>query len=289
MSENYYRTGQAAKQLDASSYQIRRLCECGLIDAELTSGKQWRIPASEVVRLRREGVPPVPQLLREPAESTATPVQRERNGQSPEPEDPEDEEPADLHGSPSEEVVRSAEEVTITENLLKKRKLERDFEEVEDFFRERAQKQRAELTAERTRAAQLQAQQRRRDRQDEWVTYGLKSVPWEAPKEIELHVHEAIEDALSKLDPAQPEHLVRRLVDTATEKGLAPWRHAERRKKALEAALARLPWAVKYMPDRADLKQRALRLAAAALDALRPSSTDWEMQEAGKQADACVV
>lgn len=119
-SENYYRTGQAAKQLDASSYQIRRLCECGLIDAELTSGKQWRIPASEVIRLKREGVPPIPQLLPEPAESMPTPVQREGNGHLPEPEDPEDEEPGDLYVSPSEEIIRSAEEVTITENLIKK-------------------------------------------------------------------------------------------------------------------------------------------------------------------------
>ena len=140
MSENYYRTGQAAKQLEASSYQIRRLCECGLIDAELTSDKQWRVPASEVMRLKREGVPPIPQLFHEAPEFTPTTVQRERNGHPPEPEDPTDEEPGDLYGSPSEEVIRSAEEVTITENLLKKRKLERDFEEVEDLFREREQR-----------------------------------------------------------------------------------------------------------------------------------------------------
>jgi hypothetical protein len=43
------------------------------------------------------------------------------------------------------------------------------------------------------------------------------------------------------------------------------------------------------MPDRADLKQRALRLAAEALDDLRPGATDWEMQETAKQAVQPVV
>ncbi len=284
MSDNYYRTGQAAKQLEVSSYQIRRLCECGLIDAELTSGKQWRIPASEVIRLKREGVPPIPQLLQEPMESVPIPIPYQPNGHAVRPEDPEDDDPEDLYGPPSEDVVRSAEDVTITENLLKKRKLERDFEEVEDFFREREQKRQAELAAARKQAVEVQSQKRRREWRDEWITYGLNSAPWGTPKEAEILIHEAIEDALSKLDPDQPVHLVRRLVDGAVEKGLAPWRQAESREKALEAALDRLPWAAKYMPDFADLKRLALNFAAEALDRLKPDATDWEMRESAKQA-----
>jgi excisionase family DNA binding protein len=56
MPETYYRTGAAAKTLGLSSYQIRRLAESGLIDAEFT-GNQWRIPASEIDRLLKEGIP----------------------------------------------------------------------------------------------------------------------------------------------------------------------------------------------------------------------------------------
>ena len=59
MPETCYRTGQAAKLLSRSSYEIRRLCEAGLIDADY-SGKQWRIPAAEVERLRKDGVPEIP-------------------------------------------------------------------------------------------------------------------------------------------------------------------------------------------------------------------------------------
>ena len=57
-----YRLGQVGKDLGVSSYRIRRLCETGQIDAEF-SGKQWQIPAAEVERLKRDGVPPTPKIV----------------------------------------------------------------------------------------------------------------------------------------------------------------------------------------------------------------------------------
>ena len=65
ISESYYRTGQAAKQLGVSSYQVRRLCEAGEMAAETSAGQQWKIPGVEVARLRREGVPQVPVRVEE--------------------------------------------------------------------------------------------------------------------------------------------------------------------------------------------------------------------------------
>ena len=41
MVNGFYRIGQASKHLGVSSYHLRRLCEAGAIDAELTSGNQW--------------------------------------------------------------------------------------------------------------------------------------------------------------------------------------------------------------------------------------------------------
>jgi len=69
MPESYYRTGQAAKQPGVSSYHIRRLCEAGEIAAEITNGQQWKIPAGEIARLKKEVVPPVPQDLEPDEES----------------------------------------------------------------------------------------------------------------------------------------------------------------------------------------------------------------------------
>jgi hypothetical protein len=59
MPEAYYRTGAAAKALGLSSYQVRRLAEAELIDAEFT-GNQWRVPAFEIDRLLKEGIPDIP-------------------------------------------------------------------------------------------------------------------------------------------------------------------------------------------------------------------------------------
>jgi len=56
----YYRTGQAAKALGVSDHHVRRLCDAGLIEAELTERNHWRIPASEIDRLTEDGVPELP-------------------------------------------------------------------------------------------------------------------------------------------------------------------------------------------------------------------------------------
>ena len=65
----YYATGQAARELGATQEAIRALCQGGLIEAEITPGKQFRIRASELERLRREGLPQTPRPM--PGESRA--------------------------------------------------------------------------------------------------------------------------------------------------------------------------------------------------------------------------
>jgi hypothetical protein len=45
--------------LGVSSYHVRRLCEAELILAEFT-GHEWLIPASEIDRLMKNGVPDIP-------------------------------------------------------------------------------------------------------------------------------------------------------------------------------------------------------------------------------------
>ena len=114
----YFTTGQAAHQLSASQAQIRALCESGAVEAETTPGGQYRIPAHELARLQRDGLPPIPRPL--PDESRpAVRNGRTRHG------NPE------LLAEPSSEVVSAVEEVAITERLLEKRKLEHALEEEE--------------------------------------------------------------------------------------------------------------------------------------------------------------
>src|SRR5215472_12206214 len=99
--EVLYRVGQAAKDLGVSSYRIRRLCETGLISAEF-SGHQWEIPASEIARLKRDGIPSAPKIVdSDDAEASSTP-----NGK--------DHSAATLLAEPSPEMIAAAEEAEIS-------------------------------------------------------------------------------------------------------------------------------------------------------------------------------
>ena len=67
MEPLFYSTGQVARQLGTTLPAIRALCENRLIAAETTPGGHWRVSASEVERLKRDGLPPIPRPL--PTES----------------------------------------------------------------------------------------------------------------------------------------------------------------------------------------------------------------------------
>lgn len=63
MERLFYSTGQVAQQLGVTLPTVRALCENGVIEAERTPGGQWRVRASEIERLKRDGLPPVPRPL----------------------------------------------------------------------------------------------------------------------------------------------------------------------------------------------------------------------------------
>src|SRR6516162_8211130 len=123
-----YRVGQAGKDLGVSSYRIRRLCETGLINAEFT-GKQWEIPAAEIERLKRDGVPSAPKIVDTEEETSRAPNAKATTA---------------LLGDPSPEMIAAAEEaemsgqqLTVAKNKLEQNKVRRDEAELEDFFVER--------------------------------------------------------------------------------------------------------------------------------------------------------
>jgi len=270
MPEAYYRTGQAAKQLGVSSYHIRRLCEEGEITAEITDGQQWRIPAFEITRLRREGIPDVPVELDDTDASHS------------------DSDPGELSegllAAPSEELIEAAEEVKIVESRLKKRRIEKETEEFEDWFRDRDRRQAALEAAERQKAEAAQAEQRRRKWLDSWIQYALNSRPYDAPRETALEIHQAVQTALADVRPDQPQYTTQRLVDAAVAKALRPWKRKKEIRSAIESALHRLPSDINHRPEWAPLKQRALEATAAAIAKLPPDATSSEMDEVGSLA-----
>ncbi len=275
MPESYYRTGQAAKQLGVSSYLLRRLCEEGEIIAEITDGQQWRIPASEITRLRREGIPDVPVELDDGEDDPTRTSYRET--------DP-DEPPEGLLAAPSEELIEAAEEVKIVESRLKKRRIEKDAEEVEDWFRDRNRRQAALEATERQKAEAAQAEQRRQKWLDSWIQYALNLRPWDAPRETELEIHQAVQTVLASVQPDQSRHTTQRLVEAAVEKVLRPWKRKKQIRSAIESSLNRLPWDLNHRSEWAALKQRALEASVAAIGKLPADATSSEMEEVASLA-----
>ena len=148
MPSLFYSTGQVARQLGTTPAAIRLLCENRLIAAETSPGGQWRVPASEVERLKRDGLPAIPRPL---PNRSAPPA---RNGTS------------NGHGyaefveEPSDEVALAADRVAITKSTLEQRKVEREIEENEDWFRDRQRRVAEAKAAERQKAEAKQAEQR---------------------------------------------------------------------------------------------------------------------------------
>ena len=177
MGRLFFSSGQAARELGASQSLILALCESGAVETETTPGGQWRIPAAEVQRLKRDGLPPLPRPL--PNENDV--AMRDARGRQGLPK---------LLAAPSSAVVESFEGVARKEALKKERELDWELLEVEDRFKQREkadQQARAELEeAERSRQLQADAQQRRHERDNAWLAYALISIPFDARGSVEV-------------------------------------------------------------------------------------------------------
>ena len=269
----FYSTGQAARQLGTTLAAIRVLCENRVVAAETTPGGHWRVPASEVERLKRDGLPPIPRPL--PTES-APPARNgtdDRHGFTPE-----------LMAEPSDEVVSAADQVAITRSMLEKRKIDREIEETEDWFRDRQRQQAAAEAAKRQRIEVQQAEQRRLLWVQQWTQCALDSLPYDARQEVEMEVHTMVQEALSVLQPSQPEAITRRLVDAAVHRALKPWTRKQEIERALKGGMNSLAWDIQFGSEYKPLKQRAWDAAVAAVRKVRDEASYNEMETAAVQA-----
>jgi hypothetical protein len=295
-----YRVGQAGKDLGVSSYRIRRLCETGLINAEFT-GKQWEIPAAEIERLKRDGVPSAPKIVDTEEETSRAPNAKATTA---------------LLGDPSPEMIAAAEEaemsgqqLTVAKNKLEQNKVRREQVEIEDYFADR-QKRLQEQEAEEIRRyeEELEADARSRDKEaaaqnrqaffSRWIEYALRRKPYNAPDEVELDIHAEVLTALVKLDANERDFVVQRLVDAAVERGLKTWKAGEVKRHAIEDAISQLPVLMKYdqvwKAQAAKIAREALKdvnvsvskeeMAALARTALQPLTREFE--HAGKIEEA---
>ena len=272
MPSLFFSTGQVARQLGTTLAAIRVLCEKRLIAAETSRGGHWRVPASEVERLKRDGLPPIPRPLPNPSAPPAD------NGTSNGHSYPE------FVEEPSDEVALAADRVAITRSALEQRKIDREIEENEDWFRDRQRREAEAKAADRQKAEAKQAERRYEEWMQEWTQYALNSVPWAARQEVEVEVYAGVQQVLSLSQSGQPRRVTQPLVDAAVHKALAPWTKSQDVERALATGMSRLGWNVHHRSEYAPLKQRAWDAAVAAVRRVRAEASYQEMETAAVQA-----
>lgn len=276
MSAAYYRSGQAATMLDITAHSVRRLCEAGLIEAELSDGGQWRVPASEIERLKQEGVPPIPSSVVDQDEEQGNEEIRENSPKH------------ELLAPPSKDVVTSAEDVVVAENQLKKLKIERETEETQDWFRHRntakAEAKSRKRQAELEKSARAEEERARTAWQDRWLAIALVTVPQGAPAETRLKVQRDVTEVLAGLGPQNSPEVIRPLVEAAVAKALQPWLRQKETARAIETACDTLPWAARNYFTPTAWQTRANEAASAAIRKVPWDSSYDEKLKAGTAA-----
>ncbi len=252
----YFTTGQAAHQLSASQAQIRALCESGAVASESTPGGQFRIPAGEIERLKRAGLPPMPRPLPQEVTSAA------RNG-------PAHHGHPELLADPSQDVVSAAEDVVVTENLLRKRKIELELAEVDDQFREREVAE-AERKAERDRAERARLEE---DARADWLRQAeesaLRRVHPDAPAHLRLAAMEAVRTRLEPLTPLPGPQITAEIIEAALELALGEWIRLGDLAVVAAEVRATLPWEFRDSPE---VRTGAVDAAIAAMSELLASN-----------------
>lgn len=269
-----YTTGRAARELRVSPNHVRALCQTGMIAARATPGGHFRIPKSEIERLRREGVPEPP---------PGTPAESQSESAIVPAANPPHRHPV-LLAEPSTDAIAAADEVVRLENEVKAIGLKRSKEENLDWFRERERKQ-AEAKAARDREVlKSKAQKLRREWENSCVEYAFECLPNDAPEDARLTVAQSVREILIDLSPSDPEEVTGPLIDAAVERALRPWRRSKEVERAVQEARNQLPlwirsWSSSNSPP-SEWELRAMSVARETIAELQNDATFEEMQAA---------
>ena len=285
MKEQFFlSTGRAGTALGVSADAIRRLCEAGAIQAEMTPGGQWRVSVAEIERLKAVGLPPVPRPM--PGQS-GRPNSHDTGGS-------QVSGPALLLADPSQETIDAADEVVRLENEVRALGLKRQREEALDWFRQREEEEEAEIAAVNEQAdgirAEHEAGERRRRFEARWLEHAIADIPREAQGEVELAIHREVRKALETLDSSESHLVVGRIVDGVVAKLLRPWRWQAEVADVVAAAVKRLPYSARGIAEPTRWELRAATQARAAVDQLRVGAPrqalEKEAEDAVKRVEA---
>jgi hypothetical protein len=159
-----------------------------LVEAEVSTGGQWRVPLVEIERLERDGVPAAPTLMQE-----SEPSEVARPSPSP-----------GLYREASDELAAAAESVEIVERRVQRRKLELLDAQLDDEFEQRARRKAAADAENRRLLAEATAEQQQREWQQGKLLYALSGLPPNAALELQRRAY----DVALKVIQGHDQHIV---------------------------------------------------------------------------------
>ncbi len=258
-----------------------------MVEAELSPGGQWRVPISEIQRLKTDGVPPCPTAIQEPAQQPPVEQPSENPDQSDDPEE--------LYGEPSDELKEAAEEaiitekqVTVAENKLRQRRIQKEATELDDFFQEREQRKDQQQRAEAVKLAQLEEARQHHAWIQQWVEQALSAL-WDVPGPIRIQLADVITERLHSTPRTEPDALTRRIIEALTDTTLAPWKHLQAVDRAIEWACGQLPYGLRYSAQSSHWKAVAAQAIRKAVEVLGQGATSGQMQTAALLAIRPIV
>ena len=126
-------------------------------------------------------------------------------------------------------------------NRVERRKAEKELDETEDYFRERQRLEAAKREAMQARQQRAAEEHFKAQRLSTWIKYALDSVPSDCPDEYDLDVEEAVRAELEDIPLHYSDETIRRLVEAAVARAIAPWRLEKQKQEFIVEALARMP------------------------------------------------
>lgn len=271
-----------AEVLKTTKHVIRRLWRAGLLQGSLTETGRLNVPGSEIARLLKEGIPPLPKEMEPRGEEEPDAFGMESQFS------PADD---DLSDGTSNTVRCSFDELTIGKNHLQQRRLELDLEDVEDCFRARdlgaIKEQEAKADAERQQRQRAAIARRRQQWERAWQRYAVKYMgrhAFDAPSELKLEIRGRVAEALRNTHFEEPDRVVRALVGAVIERSLKPWRRKQKIEKGVRDAIDSLPAGGRSFHNPTKWQIRAKQEAYRAVQQLSESATPVEIQAVARNA-----